>query len=209
MTKKDRLEGKYNQNQEKTPLFENFSSKSLQVRKKAVPLHRFWNKRHRAFSSAGSEHLPYKQRVGGSNPSTPTKFDESLKKKKYFGRLAQLVQSICLTSRGSAVRIRQRPPKFWKLLPLFGRLAQLVQSICLTSRGSAVRIRQRPPKSKHRGVEQLVARWAHNPKVVCSSQASATIRRSKCFSFFYIRKLLYPFYSYIFFRLLVRTKEIM
>ncbi len=29
-------------------------------------------------------------------------------------------------------------------------------------------------KTKHRGVEQLVARWAHNPKVVCSSQASAT-----------------------------------
>ena len=27
----------------------------------------------RAFSSVGSEHLPYKQRVGGSNPSTPTK----------------------------------------------------------------------------------------------------------------------------------------
>ena len=31
-----------------------------------------------AFSSAGSEHLPYKQRVGGSNPSTPTS-----KKKDY------------------------------------------------------------------------------------------------------------------------------
>lgn len=28
-----------------------------------------------------------------------------------IGRLAQLVQSICLTSRGSAVRIRQRPPE--------------------------------------------------------------------------------------------------
>ena len=28
---------------------------------------------------------------------------------KVYGRLAQLVQSICLTSRGSAVRIRQRP----------------------------------------------------------------------------------------------------
>ena len=28
------------------------------------------------------------------------------------GRLAQLVQSVCLTSRGSAVRIRQRPPHF-------------------------------------------------------------------------------------------------
>ena len=28
--------------------------------------------------------------------------------------------------------------------------------------------------TKHRGVEQLVARWAHNPKVVSSSLASAT-----------------------------------
>ena len=26
----------------------------------------------RELSSAGSEHLPYKQRVGGSNPSAPT-----------------------------------------------------------------------------------------------------------------------------------------
>jgi hypothetical protein len=35
-----------------------------------------WNKRkgaYRELSSAGSEHLPYKQRVGGSNPSAPTK----------------------------------------------------------------------------------------------------------------------------------------
>ena len=30
-----------------------------------------------AFSSAGSEHLPYKQRVGGSNPSTPTNLTPS------------------------------------------------------------------------------------------------------------------------------------
>ena len=37
-----------------------------------------------------------------------------------FGRLAQLVQSICLTSRGSAVRIRQRPPKVLSLA--FARL---------------------------------------------------------------------------------------
>ena len=34
----------------------------------AVLSHKVWE-----FSSAGSEHLPYKQRVGGSNPSTPTK----------------------------------------------------------------------------------------------------------------------------------------
>ena len=33
-------------------------------------------------------------------------------KNKFKGRLAQLVQSICLTSRGSAVRIRQRPQVF-------------------------------------------------------------------------------------------------
>ena len=30
-------------------------------------------KQARAFSSVGLEHLPYKQRVGGSNPSTPTR----------------------------------------------------------------------------------------------------------------------------------------
>ena len=32
---------------------------------------------------------------------------------------------------------------------------------------------------KHRGVEHLVARGAHNPKVVRSSQASATKYRKK------------------------------
>ena len=35
-----------------------------------------------------------------------------LQKKTRKGRLAQLVQSVCLTSRGSAVRIRQRPRNF-------------------------------------------------------------------------------------------------
>ena len=33
----------------------------------------------REFSSAGSEHLPYKQRVGGSNPSTPTNLSKTLR----------------------------------------------------------------------------------------------------------------------------------
>ena len=48
-------------------------------------------------------------------------------------------------------------------------------------------------KTQHRGVEQLVARWAHNPKVVCSSQASATSIKEKqnCFSF------LFPQYFFI------------
>jgi hypothetical protein len=31
------------------------------------------------FSSAGSEHLPYKQRVGGSNPSTSTSSPEEIR----------------------------------------------------------------------------------------------------------------------------------
>ena len=44
---------------------------NLSIQKKFVLLHRFRGKPW-AFSSAGSEHLPYKQRVGGSNPSTPT-----------------------------------------------------------------------------------------------------------------------------------------
>ena len=59
--------------------FSTFSQKYLEVIKKAVSLQRFRE----------IEHI---------------KLNEQLK-----GRLAQLVQSICLTSRGSAVRIRQRP----------------------------------------------------------------------------------------------------
>ena len=42
-----------------------------QTRKNTYLCIAFRNKA-RAFSSAGLEHLPYKQRVGGSNPSTPT-----------------------------------------------------------------------------------------------------------------------------------------
>ena len=74
-------------------------------KKNVVTLQRF--RRERALSSAGSERLPYKQRVGGSNPSAPTKFFHF----SHEGRLAQLVQSVCLTSRGSGVRIPQRPPQ--------------------------------------------------------------------------------------------------
>ena len=55
--------------------FSLFSKKSLDkiwwFQKNFVPLHPL--RRTRAFSSVGLEHLPYKQRVGGSNPSTPTR----------------------------------------------------------------------------------------------------------------------------------------
>ena len=60
---------------------------SLVVTKKRLPLHSLFEKNEnamryfRAFSSAGSEHLPYKQRVGGSNPSTPTKVIENSPKR--------------------------------------------------------------------------------------------------------------------------------
>ena len=47
------------------------SCKNLEKKIFELPLQS--QNRKREFSSAGSEHLPYKQRVGGSNPSTPTK----------------------------------------------------------------------------------------------------------------------------------------
>ena len=103
------------------------------------------DQRLRALSSAGSERLPYKQRVGGSNPSAPTPKDAVQRD----GHLAQLVQSTCLTDKGSAVRIRQCPPQRSNHgTKSIGRLAQLVQSVCLTSRGSGVRIPQRPPSDR-------------------------------------------------------------
>ena len=39
------------------------------------PIFAFQNKK-REFSSVGLEHLPYKQRVGGSTPSTPTQYQK-------------------------------------------------------------------------------------------------------------------------------------
>ena len=41
-------------------------------RQSSASPHKAFPDKDRALSSAGSEHLPYKQRVGGSNPSAPT-----------------------------------------------------------------------------------------------------------------------------------------
>ena len=43
----------------------------LEIKKQLLSLQH--QNRKRDFSSAGSEHLPYKQRVNGSNPLSPTK----------------------------------------------------------------------------------------------------------------------------------------
>ena len=59
-----------------------FLGKMLVIQKNFIPLHSL-NKR--ALSSAGLEHLPYKQRVGGSNPSAPTKKLEHLPYKQRVG----------------------------------------------------------------------------------------------------------------------------
>ena len=85
---------------------------SLVVTKKRLPLHSLFEKNEnatryfRAFSSAGSEHLPYKQRVGGSNPSTPTKVAsriaerQSISEHEEYGSLAQLNRAFDYGSKG-------------------------------------------------------------------------------------------------------------
>ena len=62
-----------------------------------------------------SAYLCTRNRETNNEQNKNNKFTESKR-----GRLAQLVQSICLTSRGSAVRIRQRPQPLTN-----GSLAQL------------------------------------------------------------------------------------
>ena len=57
-------------------------------------------------------------------------------------------------------------------------VAELADARDLKSRGSdPVPVRSRSP-APYRGVEQLVARRAHNPEVAGSSPASATIRKA-------------------------------
>ena len=93
-------------------------------------------------SSAGSEHLPYKQGVTGSNPVSPTKIPFRIegflfetqhcpagiytKGQRTKGRLAQLVQSTCLTSRGSLVRTQYLPLK--KTIPIKWWLSFFLQN---------------------------------------------------------------------------------
>ena len=49
--------------------------------------------------------------------------------------------------------------------------------MCLTNRASHVKLSKHSgERTEHRGVEQLEARRAHNPEVVGSSPASATIK---------------------------------
>ena len=93
---------------------------------------------------------------------------------KQLGCLAQLVQSICLTSRGSAVRIRQHPHEQKLFKYVFGRLAQLVQSICLTSRGSAVRIRQHPHEQKL--FKYVFGRLAQLVQSICLTSRGSAVR---------------------------------
>ena len=59
--------------------FETFLSKCLQELGDCCIFAALFGERYSvwALSSAGSEHLPYKQRVGGSNPSAPTKKEQS------------------------------------------------------------------------------------------------------------------------------------
>ncbi len=56
----------------------------------------------RAFSSAGSEHLPYKQRVGGSNPSTPTEVDNKRQPVVNGGRLSFFIPVLILEGQAGA-----------------------------------------------------------------------------------------------------------
>ena len=50
----------------------------------------------RALSSAGLEHLPYKQRVGGSNPSAPTEEKVPINISGLFSFLSHLCPSLAI-----------------------------------------------------------------------------------------------------------------
>ena len=67
-------------------------SNFIEAEESAVPSHFS----EREFSSAGLEHLPYKQRVGGSNPSTPTKQDHSIRVVFSFVLVDEFVQSVAV-----------------------------------------------------------------------------------------------------------------
>ena len=67
------------------------------------------------------------------------------------------------------------------MLPTAAGVVELVDTGDLKSPGSdtvPVRVRSPAPQNRYRGVEQLVARRAHNPEVAGSSPVSATRQRT-------------------------------
>ena len=85
-----------------------------------------------AFSSAGLEHLPYKQRVGGSNPSTPTRRDLIPR----FGSLAQLNRASDYGSEG--YRFEYYTSHIKNVLGIFqsGQMGQTVNLLAFAFGGS-------------------------------------------------------------------------
>src|SRR5690554_6027306 len=76
-----------------------------------------------------------KQLPGKRSPERERK----LSRTQVIGRLAQLVQSICLTSRGSAVQIRQRPPfssSTYRFISVGAFSLGTARELLLPSRGS-------------------------------------------------------------------------
>ncbi len=75
------------------PLHSLSESNSLRVQDETIECRREATNSTRAFSSAGLEHLPYKQRVGGSNPSTPTTDRVSKKRFEDVKTLSQYLKT--------------------------------------------------------------------------------------------------------------------
>ncbi len=68
-------------------------------------LQKFFEKNIRKYFATNEKRFIFASLFQKATSGSGQKVEEAI-----IGRLAQLVQSICLTSRGSAVRIRQRPP---------------------------------------------------------------------------------------------------
>ncbi len=88
--------------------------------------------------------------------------DGTRRLKKILGRLAQLVQSIPISSEVDGTR---------RLKKILGRLAQLVQSTSFTPRGSGVRTPHRPQKTSTEMLEFFYFRYG-----ICSLYGSIVSR---------------------------------
>ena len=151
--------------------------KIWRIKINVLPLQSLLRTKRRAFSSAGLEHLPYKQRVGGSNPSTPTVLKDfiSIEIESFFCFIIV-----------SLIRFKREVKYFFPLIfRWLSRESRMRNSFCLKIKVLLIKIKKCSFKIKSYTIESscFFKFFSSSRKLIIISKISALLSTFFLFSF--------------------------